>query len=218
VRSDVSLSPSVSEIGFIHRKTAEAEIYFLANTSNTRQQAQATFRVDGLKAEWWNPFNGDVSQTQSQHGAEDGVTVQLDLEPYGSRVLVFTKRHLSPSASASQQSTIRNPQSIDLSTGWRVSFGPGGKPIRMDHLRSWTEDEATRYFSGLATYEREVILPESIIQSGLEVRLDFGEVQPIAPQSLRSGMQAWLEAPVREAAVAYVNDRRAGSVWCPPYS
>jgi hypothetical protein len=31
-------------------------------------------------------------------------------------------------------------------------------------------------------------------------------------------MQAWLEAPVREAAVVYINDRRAGSVWCPPYS
>jgi hypothetical protein len=31
-------------------------------------------------------------------------------------------------------------------------------------------------------------------------------------------MQAWLEAPVREAAVVYVNGNRAGSVWCPPYS
>ena len=31
-------------------------------------------------------------------------------------------------------------------------------------------------------------------------------------------MQAWLEAPVREAAVIYINDQRAGSVWCPPYS
>jgi hypothetical protein len=31
-------------------------------------------------------------------------------------------------------------------------------------------------------------------------------------------MQAWLESPVREAAVVYVNGRRAGSVWCPPYA
>ena len=31
-------------------------------------------------------------------------------------------------------------------------------------------------------------------------------------------MRAWLDSPVREAAVMYVNDRRAGSVWCPPYS
>ncbi len=31
-------------------------------------------------------------------------------------------------------------------------------------------------------------------------------------------MQAWLEAPVREAAVVWVNGTRAGSVWCPPYA
>ena len=30
-------------------------------------------------------------------------------------------------------------------------------------------------------------------------------------------MQTWLDGPVREAAVVYVNGKRAGSVWCPPY-
>jgi len=31
-------------------------------------------------------------------------------------------------------------------------------------------------------------------------------------------MQAWFESPVREAAVVYINEQRAGSVWRPPYS
>ena len=31
-------------------------------------------------------------------------------------------------------------------------------------------------------------------------------------------MRAWLDAPVREAAVVSVNGTRAGSVWCPPYA
>jgi hypothetical protein len=31
------------------------------------------------------------------------------------------------------------------------------------------------------------------------------------------GIHAKLEGPVREAAVVWVNGRRAGSVWCPPY-
>ncbi len=30
-------------------------------------------------------------------------------------------------------------------------------------------------------------------------------------------MRAWLESPVREAAIVYVNGQRAGSVWHPPY-
>ncbi len=88
----------------------------------------------------------------------------------------------------------------------------------MDRLESWTEDKETRYFSGLATYEKDFTVPEDMFQAGLEVQIDFGEAKPIPPQILRAGMQAWLDAPVREAAVVYVNDRRAGAVWLPPYS
>ena len=53
---------------------------------------------------------------------------------------------------------------------WKVTFTPStttfSKPqatprrtattISMNSLRSWTDDEATRYFSGTATYETQV--------------------------------------------------------------
>src|SRR5262249_4135143 len=91
-------------------------------------------------------------------------------------------------------------------------------PVMMDQLRSWTDDENTRYFSGTATYEKDVTVPESFLPPGTVVRLDFGEGKPLPEQNLRAGMQAWLDSPVREAAVVYVNEQRAGSVWCPPYA
>ena len=59
---------------------------------------------------------------------------------------------------------------------------------------------------------------DELLRGGFRVRLDFGEGKPVPPQPLKAGTQAWLDAPVREAAVVYVNDRRVGSVWCPPYS
>ena len=210
-RSDVALSPSVPEIGFVHRKTADAEIYFLANTSNERKSVGARFRIEGLQPEWWNPMTGQVSAADIQSRTEGGTTIALDLEPYGSRVLVFTKRTLPKPA---VQSAGAVPSPIDLSNDWRVTFGQSGKTVMMDKLRSWTEAEETRYFSGTATYEKEVTVPD-VRQT---FRLDFGEGKPLPVQQLRAGMQAWLDAPVREAAVVYINDRRAGSIWCPPYS
>jgi hypothetical protein len=211
---DVALSPSVAEIGFIHRQTDDAEIYFIANTANVRQNVKATLRVVGLQPEWWNPFNGRVTPAEVQSRQEGGTTIALDLEPYGSRVLVFTKRAL-PQPVRQSASTVAP---LDLSNGWRVSFGENRAPVQMDNLRSWTEMDETRYFSGVATYEKVVTVPENLLQNGIDVRLDFGEGTPIPQQPLKAGMQTWLDAPVREAAVVYINNRRAGSIWCPPYS
>jgi hypothetical protein len=219
LRPDVSLSPPAPEVGFIHRHTDDAEIYFVANTSNARQSVRATFRVEGAQAEAWNPVSGEVSPAETVARPAGGTTLALDLEPYGSRVLVFAKRALArPAQQAASQTPSAAPPPVDLSTGWRVTFGAGGKPMVMERLRSWTESEETRYFSGTATYEKEVSVPDELLRGGLRVRLDFGEGKAVPPQPLKAGMQAWLDAPVREAAVVYVNDRRVGSVWCPPYS
>jgi hypothetical protein len=58
-----------------------------------------------------------------------------------------------------------------------------------------------------------------MLRPGVEARLDFGEGRPVDPPTKPSlGMSALLESPVAEAAVVYVNDQRAGTVWCPPYS
>jgi hypothetical protein len=50
------------------------------------------------------------------------------------------------------------------------------------------------------------------------VTLDLGEPKPVAPGGPGTRMQAWIDAPVREAAVVFVNGRRAGASWCPPYA
>lgn len=214
LQPDVRLSPAVPDIGFIHRRMGDAEIYFVANTSNVRQSVDATFRVEKMQAESWDPMTGSVSAAPSPAGTSPSA-VKLDLEPYESRVLVFSKRAPGPRKSAHPGTIVSE---LDLSSGWQVTFGENGKSSTMDHLRSWTDDAATRYFSGVATYEKGIDVTENMLQDGLTVRLDFGEGTAIPQLNLRAGMQAWLDGPVREAAVVYVNGQRAGSVWCPPYA
>jgi hypothetical protein len=211
---DLSLNPAVPDIGFVHRRTNDADIYFVANTSNISQAVKATFRVAQAQPEFWDPFSGKVTPAKIENSSPAGTTIALDLEPYASRVVIFSKRKLGSPASTAVAQT---PAPIDLSNDWNVTIGET-KPIVMDHLRSWTEDESTRYFSGTATYEKEVTVPGEFLKSGVAVRLDFGEGKPLPEQNLRSGMQTWLDAPIREAAVIYINEQRAGSIWCPPYA
>jgi hypothetical protein len=201
---DVRFSSDEASIGVVHRKVADGEIYFIVNTANTPVHTQAAFRVKGLKAEWWDPFSGKRS-------VAGGAAVALDLLPYESRVLVYSANALAPAPAHAAASDARAP--IDLSSDWKVAFG-NGRTAEMRELKSWTDDEETRFFSGLATYEKTVDLPGAFVSSGGEIYLNFGAGKPAA-QDRRGG--AAIESPVREAAEVYVNGSLAGSVWKPPY-
>jgi hypothetical protein len=203
--ADVATAP---EIGFVHRKLAFGDLYFLANTSNHPVHSPATFRITGLEAAWWDPFTGKVT------GA-GGNRIDLDLAPYESRVVVFSrKRVASPPAPTGPV-----PAPVDLSSGWKVAFAGSSEPVAIAALRSWTEDAARKYFSGRATYEKTVTIDQAMARSKRPLFLNFGEGTPVSAQERRSasGMRAMLESPVRECAVVYVNGKLAGSVWRPPY-
>jgi hypothetical protein len=216
LKPDVSISPAAAEIGFIHRSLGFAEIFFLANTSSERHEVEASFRVDRLFPEMWDPFSGEAYPAPVHSRVNGTTTLALTLEPYESRVVIFSSR--SPARQAAPRPARELPPALDLSQGWRVDFAHTQISVTMDRLRSWTDDESTRYFSGEAAYEKKVPVPENFLQPGIEVQLDFGAGAPVPRVEARAGMRAWLDAPVREAAVVYVNGQRAGSVWSAPFS
>jgi hypothetical protein len=194
-------------IGFIHRKTSDADIYFVANTSNQPVRSQAQVRVKRRHGEWWDPFTGRVSPAGD-------TPFDLDLQPYESRVLLFSER--APGRPPEIPRPTRD--ALNLSSGWTVTFPGVADPIEMATLRSWTDDEKTKFFSGQAVYEKVIQIPDSLAKPGVDLWLDFGQGTPIERTASRApGMRAWLESPVREAAEVWVNDLAAGAVWRLPY-
>ena len=182
LKPDFATEPKAPAIGFVHRKLDDGDVYFLVNTSNQTVQTQMKFRAKGH-------WNGN-----------------LTLAPYQSRVVILTKDEpvrIKPGEAAPP---------LDLSGDWTVTFTGLPQPVMMHQLRSWTDDEKTKFFSGQAIYERTVTVPP-----GRYTTLQFGDGTPVPETPRRNGMRAWLDSPVRDAAVVYINDQRAGSVWCPPY-
>jgi len=206
---DLRLSPATPEIGFIHRKLSGGNLYFVANTSNQPKHAIAHFRDTAARAETWDAFSGEIS------GLADPRNIELDLEPYESR-LIF-RSDTAAAAPPRQKQTER--AILDLSRQWKVAFGATGTAIEMDRLSSWSDDMRTRFFSGLASYRKSFHLPIETLPHGAKYFLDFGPgtPEPLPSPPGRNNMRAYLVAPVREAAQVYVNGKLAGNVWRPPY-
>jgi hypothetical protein len=211
---DVSLTPATPSIGFVHRRLADGDVYFLANSANTPARVRARFRAASPHAEGWDPRSGRIERLEAAGGE-----VALDFEPYGSRVVVFRKA----AGTAAPTPTRSVIASEELNTGWEVSFGGAAGSLEVDLPHSWAAGGARKHFSGTASYRRNVTVPASFRVPGARVSLDFGaaaaaEREPLPGGTLRGNAFAALVAPpLREAATVFVNGRRAGSLWAPPY-
>lgn len=215
---DMAISVGAPAIGFVHRRTDAGDVYFVANTSNVPHVFAATFRTDATVASRWDTMTGSVAPIAVVPATGPGrARIDLALAPYESTVLVFPS---TPTRQARGTVARRGavPAPLDLSQDWQVSFGPGQPAESWPVLRSWTDEERTRFYSGVASYTKAVTVPPGLLARGIRVTLDFGEARAIPQGGPKIRHQAWIDAPVRDAAVVWVNGQRAGAVWSPPYA
>jgi hypothetical protein len=109
---------------------------------------------------------------------------------------------------------------VKLDAGWTVTFNGLDKtkatPVKA--FTSWSDDQATQFYSGTASYKRTLTLTTAQI-AGSQTVLDFGDGEIVQPGGPRAqGTNAMLNPPVREAAEVFVNGKRAGSVWTAPFT
>lgn len=209
IQPDAAPSPSGEEFGAVHRKLGDGDLYFLANTSNQKRRLRVAFRSSGNRADVLDALTGEAKVVRPETSGTTSM-LELEFEPYGSQVVILSKGaapSLPPTATAAAGN------SIDLSTGWTVTF-KGEQPTPLDKLVSWTERDSKRFYSGTADYVRSF----EISEKPASAKIDLGEAKALEVQPMRNGMRAWLEPPVREAAAVFVNGQRAGAIWCPPYS
>ena len=81
-----------SDLGFIHRKTEEADIYFVANARKEARDITTSFRVTGKQPELWNSEKGTIEDIVVFKENEDGTTtIPLQLGSEEAVFIVFKK-------------------------------------------------------------------------------------------------------------------------------
>jgi hypothetical protein len=212
------------QIGFVRRKLPNADVYLVINTANVPMDTTATFATAHKFAEEWD---GDTA-TASLAVA----TAQpIHLAPYGSHVFVFTD-------TATKASPVPDPtrQLADLSSDWKVNFVSDNKTVSEATPTDWLADPATKNYSGEALYSRDFTLaaaPSTAtfieVLGGKPVagapNAPTDEPRALGPDGLPDPRItrpeprnfAYYDAPIREAALVFINGKAAGALWHPPY-
>jgi hypothetical protein len=187
-----------SHVMFIHRHLADGEAYFVANRLDRAETITGSFRVTGRLPELWDPATG-LSRPASYRIEGDRTEVTLPFDRFGSLFVVFRQPAVE---SAHVEHTPRWQALTTLSGPWPVAFQTGrGAPAHVvfDQLADFREnrDPGIRYFSGIATYTKDLSVTRRDVAGGRHLWLDLGQVDDLA--------EVW------------VNGQLAGITWKPPY-
>ncbi len=169
-----------SSVLFVHRRSDDAEIYFVNNRQNLAASIEARFRVTGRRPELWRADKGTAESVSWR--VENGETViPLEFAPEDSYFIVFRDADVRNGVTLARADW---REAAALEGAWDVAFQAGrGAPaqLRVPALQPLERhaDAGVRYFSGVATYTREFELPAGIAP-GQPLQLDLGNVGDVA--------------------------------------
>jgi hypothetical protein len=188
-------------LNYIHKKTANTDIYFVANPEPAVIETNCTFRISGKTPELWNPETGETRDLPEYNVTDEGITVPLRFGPMQSWFVVFSQSKSSVKPKGKNFPEYFPVKTIDGQ--WQVSFDPrwGGPEgtVTFDKLIDWSEhnDEKICYYSGTVTYKKTFSLSTTELSESTPVVLDLGKVEVMAK--------------------VFVNGKDCGIAWKPPY-
>ena len=182
-----------------HRRTPEADLFFVINRSDEVQKTYG-FPVKDRAPELWDAYRGTIRQTSKWRQQGDSTFVDLNLDKGESMFVVFPVKKGRYTVLPEIETVKATVTPVE--GAWNIAFHPKlDKPFnrRFSTLVDWSKqkDDALKYFSGTARYEKTIHIANADLGAGKRIQVDLGELHDIAE----------LE----------INGQNAGVLWAPPY-
>ena len=85
---DVKLDKTIPDIKYIHRKLADADMYFLFNESTEPKTTIAELEGSG-KVQEWNALSGNIKDVEVVSSANGNTKLELNLDRYETKFIVI---------------------------------------------------------------------------------------------------------------------------------
>ena len=224
---DIAFREASEHVGFVHRRTPERDYYFLANTSDSPQRLDATFRVGDKQPELWDLKTGVVTPMVAFERTKAGTRVPFTLGPFGSLVIAFTQNSKGP---------VTTDTDLDLEAthdGWMARVFEN-RTYYIDRSRGREEITVSGIPAPIPVITRwrlrfsESAVP-AVVLDELKSWTDISSARFFSGRgtyeaefafSVKLGPEVGVVLDlggVRETAEVWLNERNAGVAWMRPY-
>ncbi len=209
-----SFDPSATiSLDWIHRRTKDTDIYFVANPSSKLLKMQIALRITGKVPELFDPLTGKVSALPSYSIKAQQTVIPMRFEAYQGLFIIFRQKAATPATVKAKPNFHEYKPMQEVKGPWAVQFDPAwvspalgtsgdlskGRLV-FKQLTDWTKraEPGLRFYSGIATYSTSFNLPQGLTPAQIsKLRLSLGVVKDIARVRL--------------------NGKDLGVTWCEPW-
>ncbi len=189
-------SSSGLDIRFVHREEGEMQWYWLLNRTDTAGNVRILLHHSGYEPEIWNAVTGTRAKPSYKMEGEY-TSISLHFDPYDALFVMFRNK----TSETSYEAPVPHVRQLTSVNGsWKVAFDGMGAPAQttFPSLEDWSRssDKSIRYYSGTATYRKDLQIEPSWMEGG-QIWLDLGNVQNIAE--------------------VFLNGKPAGLLWRKPF-
>jgi hypothetical protein len=193
---EVIHADSAAAIRVVHRTGTLGEIYHISNNQNRVEHFDLFLKQSGMQPEFWQAENGSMVKVENWKPVKNGLQMPVILNAYQSVFVVFRKKN-------SDKTPVNTPDSDQLlalqsaakkheeiiSGSWSVLMKPkldSAFSVSMDNLKDFgaSTDNRVRYFSGTATYKKQIVFTKDNVADKQKVMLDLGMLHDIVQVTL----------------------------------
>jgi hypothetical protein len=162
VGPDLEISPATPDIGFVHRRSRDTDVYVVINTGPKAHTFALATRTGRSSYEQWDARSGRVLRA----GATSE-RIELTLHPYEATVIVLSDQPVTPISAEA-----RVERRLPLSGPWQVAYGDEpAQSVELPHI--WEDDRGREHYSGAASYTTTIELDGVDGQASI----DFGDCE-----------------------------------------
>jgi len=181
VPADFKTSPeNKNDFSFIHKRTNDKDIYFVANQLNQPVSVQCEFRINGKIPQVWNPLTGEITSVDYSSKFQSTL-VPFNFKPLEAVFFVFQDE---VGQENSGEKEILNEFEITKFEG-TINFHPVYKadiqPVKINELIPLSDfgEPEIKYFAGKARYSISFMMDQPV-EPGKEYYLNLGSFDAVA--------------------------------------